>query len=119
MLEEKSGGNIEPGKRLVEDENIRIVEKRRGDEHALLHALGVGSERRVAVQIQGKELQEVGCLLVHQGFWKFPQPAHQLQVFHSRQRRVNVRLLGHITQNTLESDQVAPDIDSVEQNLAL
>ena len=41
IFEEARGDDIEAGERLIEDEQPGIVQERRGNQHALAHALGV------------------------------------------------------------------------------
>ena len=50
--EQQAGVDVEAGERLVEHEQIRIVHQRRGEQHALPHALRVRRHRAVAAVVQ-------------------------------------------------------------------
>ena len=64
VFEEAGGDDIEAGEWLVEDQKGGIVQQRRGDQYALLHAFGVGREGGVAPGLEGKELKQAVGLAV-------------------------------------------------------
>src|SRR3546814_2791137 len=54
---------VESVRGLVEDQQIRLLDQRRGDRQALLHAQGVGPETVVVATVEGDRLEG----LVHRG----------------------------------------------------
>ena len=59
VFEEQRAGHVDAGERLVQDQHVGIVQQRGGDQDALLHALGVGRDGRVAVRVQREEFQQI------------------------------------------------------------
>ena len=55
-MKAKPLGRVEPGRRLVDDDDLRIAEQRLGDAEALAHAAGEGRDRALA------RVEEVGLL---------------------------------------------------------
>jgi len=58
VFEESGGDYVEAGERLVEDEELGIVQQSGRDENALLHALGVKGDRRITPGLEAKERKE-------------------------------------------------------------
>src|SRR5579872_3246900 len=50
--EDQRGGNVQAGKRLVEQEKIGIVQQRRGEQDLLAHTFRMGRDRSVAVGME-------------------------------------------------------------------
>ena len=65
VLEEQGGSDVDAGERFVEDQYVGVMQQRGGDQDALLHALGVGGDGRVAVRVQLEELQQIVGLAFH------------------------------------------------------
>src|SRR6185436_6689720 len=80
MFEQQRGGDIEAGQRLVKNQDVRIVKQRRGNQNSLLHALRVRRQRRMPMQMQRKQLQEIRRLFVHNALGKLTQTPHELQI---------------------------------------
>src|SRR4029450_242002 len=53
--EQQSSVHVEAGKGLIQDEQIRIVQERRREYHALAHALGKSGHRGIATVVQLKQ----------------------------------------------------------------
>src|ERR1022692_4427848 len=81
VLEHQAGSDVEARERLVEDEDIGVVQQGGRDEDFLLHALGIGGDGRIAVFVERQEVQQ----LVDSGFQRRSREAAQapdeLQVF--------------------------------------
>src|SRR5438874_9815915 len=59
MLEQQRRRYVETRQRLIENQDLRIVQQCRRNEHALLHAFGIRSERSMPVQVKRKQLQKI------------------------------------------------------------
>ena len=59
---EQASGDVEPGERLVEHEQIGVVDQRGRKQHPLTHAFRVGRHGRVAAVPQQKSLSSSGTL---------------------------------------------------------
>ena len=53
-------GRVEPVGRLVEQQQLRVVDQRLGQLHPLLHAGGVAADRAVALLVQADVAQRLG-----------------------------------------------------------
>jgi hypothetical protein len=118
MLEQQRGGDIEAGQRLVENQDVRIMKKRRGNQNSLLHAFRVRRERRMPMQMQRKQLQEISRLFVHDALGKLAQTPHELQILHAAQCRIDVGFFRHVAQPPLEPDEVPANVNAIEKDLA-
>ena len=58
VFEEPGGDDVEAGERFVEDEQLGIVQQGGGDEDALLHALGVERDGRVAPGLEVEQSEQ-------------------------------------------------------------
>src|SRR5206468_3265352 len=106
LVQQHGAGDIEAGERLVKDEQIGVVEQGSGDQDALLHALGVGGDRRVAIFVQPKEPQELAGFALDLPLRKLAQAADELQVFEAGQVRIDEGLLGYVAEAAFETDEV-------------
>ena len=90
--EEQARVDVEAGERLVEHEQVGVVQQRRREQHALAHALAERGHRAVARVPQQKQLQELDDLPVERVLRHAAQPADQRQILRCREMRVEVRL---------------------------
>src|SRR5215475_2609806 len=104
VLQQQRGGNIEARQRLIENQNVRIVQERRRNQDALFHAFRIRSQRSVPVEIKRKQLQQIRRLVGNQPLRQLPQPSHQLQVFHTAERGIDMRFFGNVSEEPLETD---------------
>jgi hypothetical protein len=66
--------HVEPGERLVEDDDLRIVEDRRGNQDLLPPPFRVRRHRRVAIAVDAEAVQKRVDLLVEQTVGQAAQP---------------------------------------------
>ena len=119
MPEHERRGDVEAGVRLVEDQDIRIVQQRADDQHLLLHALRIGADRLLGGVGEAEQLEERAQPVLEHVFGELPQPADQLQLLASGQERVERRLLRHVAQPAPVGDRVVGDAAPLEQHRPL
>ena len=56
--QDQRGGNVEAGERLVEQEQIGIVQQRPGEQDFLAHAFRISRDGRVAVGVEREQAQQ-------------------------------------------------------------
>lgn len=109
-------GHIEPRKRLVQHHQFGIVHERRNQNDALPHPLRVGPDRRIAAAIQRQRLEHRGGLLTELPLADPAQRRHQLQVFPTGQKTVQIGSLRHIPEPALERPEIAQHRLAPEQH---
>ena len=117
ILENESGDHIQPGEWLIENEQLGIVQKGCNQEDALPHAFRVGGHRRVSARIQGQKFEQAVDFLSQCGLRHAAQNTDHLKVFAAAEIRIQIGLLGDVTQALAVADQVVADIFSLKQNL--
>src|SRR5438270_353031 len=73
VFKEQGGRDVEAGQRLVEDQNVRIVQQSGRNQNALLHAFRIRSQRRVPVEVKRKQFEQIAGLFVDDTFRQFAQ----------------------------------------------
>ena len=71
------------------------------------------------VQVERKQPQKLSRFFVDGALGQTAKPPDELQVLHTRQGRIYIRLFRHITQQTLITNKVPPDIDAIEKDFTL
>ena len=116
-FQDPCGADIEPGKRLVEHDDARVVEDGSGDEDLLPHALGVRRERLVAIVPDAEQRKKPLDLVVECGIGHPAKAADQLQV-RGRSVGIEMRLFRGLTRGSTCSRHVGERVPSVEQDVA-
>ena len=119
IFEEARGDYIESGEGFVEDEELGIVQQGGGDEDALLHALGVERDGRVAPGFEAEEGEEAVGFEVDEGFGHVAQAADQLEVLEAGEMGVDVGLFGDVAEGGAVGLEVVADALAVEEHLAV
>ena len=113
---QQAGVDVEARERLVEHEELGVVQEGRGQEHALAHALRVRGHRAVAAVPEQEEPQQLRHLPVEPRLRHPSKASDQRQVLGGRQVRVEVRLLRHVADPPLVCRGIVRLADAVEQN---
>ena len=117
IFEEPSGDDVEAGERLVEDQEPGIMQQRSRDEDALLHALGVERDGRVAPGLEAEKREELVGLEVDEGLGQLAQAANELQIFEAGEMGVDVRFLRHVAEGGAIALEVEADALAFEEDL--
>jgi hypothetical protein len=119
VLEDEGGGDVEAGKRLVEDEDIGIVHKRGNQKDALAHALGVGADGKMTVRKEREKFEE-GCdFRFHALRRHAAESAHELEIFLARQVGIEIGFFGNVAEMFAVTNKILLNILALEENLAL
>ena len=86
-------GGIQPGERLIEDQQLRIVDQRAGQRRLLLHAARKTLAALVAMRPQVQPLEQLTRIARRNLRIHAPQAGHELQIFHHRELVVEQRLV--------------------------
>ncbi len=119
IFEETGGDDVEAGERLVEDEQLGIVQQGGGDEDALLHALGVERDGRVAPGFEAEQGEEPVGLEVDEGLGQVAQAADELEVLEAGEVGVDVGLLGDVAEGGAVGLEIVADALAFEEHLAV
>ncbi len=89
---------VDAGGRLVEDQQVGIVDQRAAQPELLLHAAGQLARRTLGERRQPGALQQVGDAPLALGLVVAEQPTEEVDVLEHRERRVEVlaQPLGHV-----------------------
>ena len=88
--------DVEAGHRLVENDQLRVVQESRREQHLLPHALRERRQRRVVVDVEAEEMQEAVDLLLQRGRRDASKPSAEAQILGPGEVGVDVRLLRHV-----------------------
>ena len=119
VFEETGGDDVETGKRLIENEKFRVVEKRRRDEDALAHALGVRGDGRVFPRLEVQETEQAFGFLLKDRFVETTQAADELEVFKTGEVRVEVRFFRDVAEDAAKGDHIVVNVAAVKENAAV
>lgn len=95
-LQELLRGDIQPVQRLVQEQDLRIVLKRRDQEKLLLHPLGVFADRTKKIVREIERLRQRETALLGGDGRNLVEIGHQRQKLEARQDLVQLRSLGHV-----------------------
>src|SRR3954467_12858272 len=118
VTEDERSRDIEAGVRLVEDDEIGIVQEGRDDQHLLLHAFRIGGDAGLCCAGETKQLEQRVDLRRQDSWGELAQPTHELEVLAARQKRVEVWLLGNVSELPPKRDEIVLDVAAVERYAA-
>ena len=114
--QEQARLRVQAGRRLVEEQDARVVHQRAGDDQPLRHAAGVVVDAVVAAPLQ-PELREH---LARAAVALAPPVAEvrgvEREVLQSAQRSIEVGALGHDRDPQLGRDRVGDDVHAVDHH---
>ena len=119
VFEEARGNDIEAGKWLVEDEQLRVVHERGCDEYTLLHALGVERDRRIAPGFERQKFEQSIGFERDELFGHAAQTADKLEIFETGKMRVDVRFFRHVSKNCTIGYEIVVDGMAAKEHPAL
>ena len=70
----------------------------------------------MTTQVQRKQFQQIVRTSVENMLGQAAEPSDQLQILHCSQRRIDLRLFGHIADSAFKSIEVPPRIGSIEKD---
>ena len=112
-------GDVEAGERLVEHQQLGVVDQG-GDEHdALPHALRVGADEAVAAAVEGETFEHGGGLFAEAAAVEAAQGGDHFEVFPAGEEAVEVGLLGDVAEGLLEAVEGGVDAFAMEQHRAV
>jgi hypothetical protein len=118
MPEHQRRGDVEAGVRFVEDQDVGIVQQRADDQHFLLHPFRVRADRLLGGIREAEQLEQRTHPVLEHVLGDLPEPADQLQLFATRQERIECRLLRHVAEPPPVGDRVVGDAAPFEQHRA-
>jgi hypothetical protein len=101
LAEVEPAHGVEPVERLVEDEELRIVEERLGQAEPLAHALRVAAHRTVGRVGEPDLVEEEPRALEARRAVEPGQPAVEVEVLQGREAVVEERRLGEVADEPL------------------
>jgi hypothetical protein len=116
IFEEAGGDDIETGERLIENEELGVVNERSGDEDALAHSLGVGRDGRVLPRLKVEQTEEAFGFPLNDRFLETAEAAHELEVFEAREVSVKVGFFRDVAEDAAKGDHIVVNILTVEKN---
>src|SRR6266478_1210612 len=119
IFDDESGSDVEAGKRLVQDEQIGIVHESGDEKDALAHALGIRSERNVAMRPQGEELEEGIDSGVRARSGHGAQRCDHVEIFLAGEIGIEIGFLGNVAEALAVGDEVFVDILAVVSDFAV
>ena len=113
-----AAGRVEAVRRLVEEQQARVVDERLGELDPLLHPGRVAADRPVALLVQPDVAEDLGGPLASRGA---RQARHQREVRDDLRRR-DVRgkavVLGHVADELADVGALRPDVEVEDRRLA-
>lgn len=109
---------VQPGRRLIEDENVRLVQNGLRQQQALLHAAGEAADRLAAHVGQADRAERPVDALQRPRARHAAQRGHVQQEALRRKARIERLLLGHIAHTAAEGRAERADLRAVEADLS-
>ncbi len=107
---------IESRRRLVDDQQARIVEQRLRDADALAHAAGEAAERTVASLDEVHELEQLLDPRARRARLEALRGGEVLEELHRRELRVDAEVLGQVAQHLAHRVGLARDVGAVPRH---
>ena len=117
-LDVTRGERVEPGERLVQDDQSRVMHQRAGQRHLLPHALGKSLAALVQMRFQPERDQEFARGAFGNPGIDAPQAGNEFDIFQRRQLVVDHRLVGDPGHDLLGGDGIAQGIDAEDRDRA-
>ena len=111
--------DVEAGERLVEDDQLGIVQQRGRQQHLLPHAFRERRQRRVLIVFEAEQFQEALDLRLEHRVVHAAQAADQAQVLRRGEVRVEKRLFGNVAELLSIRRQVFEDRLALPQHVAV
>ena len=113
------GAGIEPGERLVEDDEPRLVHQRAGERHLLAHALGEAFAALMRMRRRGRASRAARARVLRAMAASMPHsPRDEFEIFERRQLVVDHRLVGNPGHDLLGRDRIGERVDAEHGNRA-
>src|SRR5262249_31885594 len=87
---------VQTGSRLVEDDELRIVDERLGQTDALAHTLGILLEDALAIRFEANHLDQRLGLFLPDRWTDVEKPTVKVERFFSIEETIEVRFLGQV-----------------------
>src|ERR1700730_534803 len=119
ILNDERGGDVETGKRLIQDEEIGIVHESSDEKNALTHALGVGTECDVAMRPEREEFEKGidSDALARVGHGA--QRADHVEIFLAGEIGIEIGFFGDVAETSAIGDQVFVNVLAVVGDFAV
>ena len=97
---------IEPGQRLVEDDELGIVHQRAGERHLLPHALGKSLAALMRVRLKSEPVDQFARTRFRSCGVDAPEPGDEFEIFERRELVVDHRLVRQPGDDLLGGDRI-------------
>ena len=114
-----AAGRVEPVRRLVEEEEARIVDERLGELDALLHAGRVATDRPIALLVQTDVAQDVGGPLTRRAGGQAGDAGHVADELGGADVRRKAVVLGHVADELADPGTIGRRVEIEDGGLAL
>jgi hypothetical protein len=112
------GAGIEPGQRLIENDDARPVHQRTGERHLLAHALGKALAALIGMAGEIEPIEQFLRAHLRQRRLDAPQPGDEFQIFLRRELVVDHRLIGNPRHHPLRRHRIGECIDAGDMDRA-
>src|SRR6188768_3978020 len=86
--------HVEAGFGFIEDDHVRVVQQRRGNDDLLAHAFRIRGDALIRCTAEIEQLQEAVDLAVEQRLGQFAEAADEFQVLAAGEKWIEIRLFG-------------------------
>ena len=118
VLDLAGGAGVEPGERLVENDQPRRVNERAGERHLLAHALGKCFATLARMRAEPEPAEQILRACLRQPWLDAPQPGDEFQIFLRRELVVDHRLVGYPGDHALGFDRIGERVDAGDMDRA-
>ena len=112
------GSGVETGQRLVEHEELGVVNQRAGERRLLLHAAGKALATLAAVGPKAELGEQELAFFARNRRFDAPQARDEFQVFERIELVIEHRLVGQPGDDALGFDGIAPRVDAENSDFA-
>ena len=118
LLQYEGGADVESGRRLVEQDDVRVVQQPGRDQDLLPHAFRIGREPCMPVVVDSEEAEKPLDLLGEHVGLDLAEPSDEREVFGTGQVGVQVGCLRHVPDAPPVAEDVAMDALAVDADLS-
>jgi hypothetical protein len=117
VLEEPSRSRIQAHHGLVHDDELGLVDERRGDEELLAHAVRIALDELVTPLTESEQVQQSLPATLGLRAITSPQPGHEPEELSARQLLVQVGAVGNVADLRLGLLGLVGHVDAVDEDL--
>ncbi len=119
IFDDHGGGNVEAGKRLVQNQDFGIVHERGDQEDSLTHPFGIGGHLDMLITGKRKKFQKLSSFCRKAGVGHAAKIADHFKVFPTGEMQVKIRLFGYIAQVFAIGHKILLDVPAIEMDFSM